>query len=93
MIPEMIVPTPAISDLDDDGRLEVVYLVSWRGNGEGLMLPPKFTVFAETLEERVRETAGEEGVWWLAGLLPARQQPWTHYMGARGDSVYSRGPH
>ena len=80
MIPEMIVSTPAIGDLDGDGRLEVAYLVAWRGDSGGKAgqpLPPKFSLFVETLEG-------------VGGLLPASQQPWTHYMGTRGDSIYSR---
>ena len=66
MIPEMIVSTPAIGDLDKDGRLEIAYLVSWRTNSRSSEevviqdLPPHFTVFVETLETRVKEEMGEE---------------------------------
>lgn len=93
MIPEMIVSTPAIGDLDEDGQLEIAYLVSWRSNSRGEAvqdLPPRFTVFVQSVEERVREVMGEEGVKWLQDFLPGRQQPWTHYMGARGDNIYLR---
>ena len=97
MIPEMIVSTPAIGDLDKDGRLEIAYLVSWRTNSRSSEevviqdLPPRFTVFVETLETRVKEEMGEEeGERWLERFLPGEQQPWTHYMGAGGDNIYCR---
>ena len=97
MIPEMIVSTPAIGDINEDGQLEIAYLVSWKSNsgGSGEIpiqdLPPRFTVFVETLAGRVREVMGEEeGERWLGGFLPGGQQPWTHYMGARGDNTYLR---
>ena len=94
MIPEMIVSTPAIGDIDEDGRLEIAYLVSWRANSRSSEevviqeLPPRFTVFVKTLEMRVK--GEEEGETWLESFLPGGQQPWTHYMGARGDNIYSR---
>ena len=67
--------------------------MAWFGNVVGEMpqdLPPRFTLFMETLEDRVREVEGEEGLEWLEEILPAEQPPWTHYMGVRGDNIYHR---
>lgn len=95
MSPDMVVASPAIGDLNDDGKLEIVYIVVWGGadSGMGAELPPRFTIYVDTLEDRVRDVFGEEGVRWVEKFLPRGQQPWTRYMGAGGDNVYHRPAH
>ena len=92
--PAVLIPSPAIGDLNGDGRLEVAYIVVWgmAGQDPRLTLSPSFTVYVATLEERVREVFGDEGVEWVHSLLPGDQQPWTRYMGSEGNNVYHRPP-
>lgn len=91
----MVVASPAIGDLNNDGKLEIVYLIVWGGvdSGMGENLPPRFTIYVDTLEDKVREVFGEEGVQWVKKFLPGGEQPWTRYMGAGGDNVYRRPTH
>ena len=88
----MIVSTPAIGDVNNDGRLEIAYTVSWSGPNSN-DIPPQFAIYIATLEDRVMEVYGEEGLAWMTTLLPATQQPWTRYMGTSGDNVYHTPPH
>ena len=53
------------------------------------MLPPRMAVKVFTLEEQFSEVYGRGAVD-FSQFLPTDQQPWTHYMGARGDNVYRR---
>ena len=91
---DMVPSTPAISDLNEDGQLEVVYAMVWGGSDSnvGGELPPRIKVYAFTLRERVQEVYGEEGVGWVEHLLPSDKQPWPRYMGGRGDNIF-RPPH
>jgi hypothetical protein len=56
---------------------------------------PGLKVFAFTLEERYKMTAGPEvngrAIVDFESFLPADQQPWNRYMGHHGDNVYHRG--
>ena len=86
--PSMIPATPTIGDLDGDGRLEVAYVMLWGSlGGETFAMPPKLLIKTFTLEDRFVEVYGR-GVVDFSRFLPIRQQPWTRYMGARGDNVF-----
>jgi hypothetical protein len=91
-----VIGTPAVSDFDSDGRLDVAYSAVWSSitpNDEDTI--PELKVFAFTLEERYKMIAGPE----VKGevvvdfelFLPADQQPWNRYMGCHGNNVYHRG--
>ena len=90
-VPDMIVSTPVIGDVDGDGRLEMAYVVAWEGSTHESHVPLRFTVYVETLDKMLEEAWGEgEGGRWVQGALPEGQQPWTRYMGAHGDNIYHR---
>ena len=84
----MIPATPAIGDLNGDGRLEVAYVMLWGSlGGENFAMPPKLLIKTFTIEDRFVEVYGR-GMVDFSRFLPVEQQPWTRYMGARGDNVF-----
>ena len=91
-----MISTPAVGDLDSDGRLDVVYSVVWSSAfTANVAAVPELKVFAFTLEERYTQLMGGEvkgqKLIDFESFLPAKEQPWSRYMGRYGNNVYRRG--
>ena len=84
--PTLIPATPAIGDLNGDGRLEIAYVILWGSmNWEGFNMPPKLLIRTLTLEDLF---VYGKGVVDFSRFLPLVQQPWTRYMGTLGNNVF-----
>jgi hypothetical protein len=83
--PTAIYTTPLLTDLDHDGQLDIVYLIVWTSEYEPTSF--KTLVVASNLEELFKQGYGA-GILDFDIFLPPSKQPWTQYMGARGDNVF-----
>lgn len=77
--------TPALSDLDGNGDVEVIVVTNWLStNGRYQVSSYEVKVF--TLKQKVEEVFGNKLVD-LNQFLQINQQPWTKYMGKMGTGV------
>ena len=90
--------TPAISDLNGDGKLEGIFNILYTQAPsdfsipplDDILHPPKFYVQAFTIQDRLEEVYGKtvaDNVN-FAGYFPLQDQPWLQYMGSRGDGIF-----
>lgn len=82
--PTAIVSTPLLGDFDADEHLDLSYIVVWSST----YIPSlKTLVVASDLEEFFAGTYGK-GILDFSVFLPPKEQPWSQYMGSRGDNVF-----
>ena len=90
--------TPAISDLNGDGKLEGIFNILYSQTPSDfsipqladIMHPPKIIVQAFTIQDRLKEVYGKtvaDNVN-FAGYFSLQDQPWLQYMGSRGDGIF-----
>lgn len=80
--------SPALADLDGDGRMEVVYVALWQRVTRATMTDlGRLDIVAFTLQQRFEEVYGE-GAIDFGRFLPVEEQPWTQFMGTGRDAVY-----
>jgi hypothetical protein len=91
----VIVGTPAMVDINNDGEIELVYLISWdHSSTESFsrstdQSPAQVFLQVVTLKEATEQSIPEAAkVVDFTSFLPYSQQPWTKYMGKNRDSVY-----
>lgn len=91
LLPTNDVATPTIGDVNDDGKLELSYVVGWEGipGSEDYLgsQPRKIRIRTFTIEDRFEEVFGE-GKLDFSRFLSLDKQPWTKYMGRTGDNVF-----
>lgn len=82
--PNSIFTTPLIGDFNTDGRLDVCYTIAWGGlTGDAF----KVLLVTSDLERLFVGAYGKE-ILDFETFLPPKRQPWTQYMGVRGDGVF-----
>ncbi len=91
----MISTTPTIGDFNNDGKLDVVISTTYNGYPNRwysilFLHPPKVSVDAFTIEDKLREVFGSDisQIVDFTSYYPANRQPWGQYMGSRGNGVY-----
>lgn len=84
--PTAIYTTPLLADFDLDGQLDVLYLIVWSSGYKVESF--KTLVVASNLEKLFVEGYGTE-ILDFGMFLPPSEQPWTGYMGRRGDNVFA----
>jgi len=84
--PNGVVGTPLVTDLNGDGRLDVVYDVVW--SSPEMAVPPSLMAVAADLEEMFEEAYGRGILDFGLTFVPAEDQPWSQYMGRSMDCVY-----
>lgn len=82
--PTALFTTPLLGDFDANGRLDVSYIVVWESAYDAAF---KTLLIASDLESLFTETYGKE-VLDFETFFPLNKQPWTQYMGQKGDSVF-----
>ena len=84
--PNGMVGTPLVTDLNGDGRLDVVYDIVW--SSPRMAVPPFLMSVAADLEDLFEEAYGRGILDFDLVFEPPRDQPWSQYMGRNMDSVY-----
>lgn len=98
LAPLMSPGTPAISDLNGDGKFEGIFNLLYSQapsefslpQFDNIMHPPKIIVHAFTIQDRLEEVYGKtvaDNVN-FAGYFPLQDQPWLQYMGSHGDGIF-----
>ena len=82
--PTSIYTTPLLGDFNNDGRLDVNYVIVWGSGYEGAF---KTLLVTSDLERLFVGAYGKEILDFERFLSPA-EQPWTQYMGQKGDNVF-----
>lgn len=82
--PNSVVGTPLITDLNSDGRQDIVYDVVW---SPATASPPLMMAVAADLE-RMFEGAYGKGILDFSTFVPPKDQPWTQYMGKHADCTF-----
>lgn len=82
------VGTPLLTDLNSDGRLDIVYDVIW---SPAMAVPPQMLVVATDLEVLFKSAYGSQ-ILDFESFLPPEEQPWTKYMGKEGDCLFRLHP-
>ena len=83
--PTAIYTTPLLADFDHDGRLDIVYLIVWTSGYD--IQSFKTLVVTSDLEKLFVHGYGTE-ILDFDIFLPSPKQPWTRYMGRKGNSVF-----
>ena len=84
--PTEIYTTPLLGDFDHDGQLDVVYVIVWSAGYN--MDSFKTQVVGAPWEKLFVGGYGTE-ILDFDTFLPPSEQPWTQYMGHKGDSVFT----
>ena len=82
--PNVLPATPALSDLNGDGEVEVIVVTNW-GPIDGRYQAFSYEVRVYTLRQKAQQIFGSTID--LSQFLPMSQQPWTKYMGKMGTGV------
>ena len=82
--PTSIYTTPLLGDFNNDGRLDVNYVIVWGSGYEGAF---KTLLVTSDLERLFVGAYGKEILNFERFLAPT-EQPWTQYMGQKGDNVF-----
>ena len=73
-----------LGDFDGDGQLDISYEIVWSCSNTVL---PKMLLVASSLEVLFVKTYGNETLNFDEFLSPS-EQPWTRYMGRKGDNSF-----
>lgn len=94
MTPLNTAGTPAITDLNGDGKYEIVTTVVYSPIPSDYTRPvlnfihmPKIIVQTFTIDTRLKEI-GVTNVD-SSSYYPLNEQPWTQYMGREGNGIYN----
>ena len=82
--PTALFTTPTLTDFNADKRLDITYIIVWESPYDAAF---RALLVAGDLEELFVKTYGKE-VLDFETFLPIDEQPWTQYMGKRGDSNF-----
>ena len=82
--PTALFTTPLLGDFDGDDRLDVSYIVVWESAYDAAF---KTLLVASDLESLFTDTYGKETLDFET-FSPLDKQPWTQYMGQKGDCVF-----
>ena len=78
--------TPVITDLNHDGKLELIYPFQYLSDNNYFTILVTHSVFdlhVQTIENMVESDLID-----FSKFLPIEQQSWTTYMGSKGDGMY-----
>ena len=93
--------TPAIADLNSDGKFEAIVAMTYiETKNEMIHLPPelsdiihpqKVVIHAFTIQDKIEEVYGSTVVNKIdfSSYYPIDKQPWTQYMGTQGNGIYN----
>ena len=92
LAPYMISATPVIGDFNRDGKLDggVSIMYYTQDNSMNIFHSQKVNFRAFTIQDRLVEVYGPEilDAVDFTSYYPVEEQPWTQYMGSRGDGVF-----
>ena len=92
--------TPAIADLNGDGKFEIIVSMGFSQAFTKPLIPPelsdiihpqKVVTHAFTIQDKIEEVYGSTVVNKIdfSSYYPIDKQPWTQYMGTQGNGIYN----
>ena len=95
LVPLMLATTPRLGDFNVDEKLDVALAVNFNSFPNELYAlelfhPPRTSINVFSIEDKVKEIFGPdiEKIVDFTSYYSLEKQPWSQYMGSRGDCVY-----